>query len=154
MATGATAPRAAGEAGERLQLRLQLDVEAENALVEPEAHLGQRLADAGKDDPFARHPGRPRAPELAFADDVHPGAEIGERLEHGLVRIGFHRVADEGVLAGERGLEHREMPFDRGAGIAIERRVDLARDRRQIDVLGAQSAVAIGKMVHSAKAPI
>ncbi len=132
-ADGDRSDRAAGrgDRGERFELRLRLDVEAEDLLVEPEDHLGPRLADAGKNDSLARHARGARAPQLALADDVHAGAEPRQRREHRLIGIGLHRVADERVLPGEGGAEHLEMPLDGRARIAIERRADGAGDLRQ-----------------------
>ena len=137
-----------GDGRERLEFRLQLDVEAEDFLVEPEVHLGLRLADAGKDDPFARYARGPRPPKLPLADHVHAGPEPGECHQNRLVGIGLHRVADQRVLSGEGSAEHLEVPLDGGARIAIERRADLASDRGQSHVLGAQHAVAISEVMH------
>ncbi len=132
-----------------LQFRLRFDVEAQDVLLEPEAHLGQRLADAGKDDALARHARRPRPPQLPLADDVHACAESRQRRQHRLVRIGLHRIEEQRVLAGERASERLEIPLDRGARIAIEGRSDVIGDRRQSDVLGVKRAVAVGKRMHS-----
>ena len=61
---------------QRAQLRLALDVEAEDALLERVRHLLARLADAGEDDLGCRHAGGERATQLALGDDVHAGAEL------------------------------------------------------------------------------
>ena len=149
MAIGATAPQAHRRARQRLELRLRFDVEAEDVFLEPEVHLAQRLADAGKDDPLARHARRPRPPQFPLADDVHSGAEPRQRRQHRLIRIGLHRVEKKRVLAGERVAERVEMLLDRRVRIAIEGRSDGFGDRRQSDVLGVKSAVAIGEGRHA-----
>ena len=128
-----------GDRRQRLELGLGFDIEAEDVLVEPEGHLGPGLADAGEDDPVAGHAGGAGAAELALADHVHAGAEVGERLDDRLVRVGLHRIGDERALPGEGRAEHLEVPLDGGARIAVERRADRAGDLRQGDVLGGST---------------
>ena len=79
MAIGATSPRLDRHAGQRLELRLRFDVEAEDFLAEPEVHLGQGLADPGEDDPLSGNARRARPPQFSFADHVHAGAELSKR---------------------------------------------------------------------------
>ena len=47
--------------GEKFQLRLQFNVDAENALLDGKRELALGLADAGEHDLFRRDAGRPRA---------------------------------------------------------------------------------------------
>ena len=87
MAIRATAPAAYEAARDSAsELRLRLDIEAEDVLVEPEVHLGQRFADAREDDALSRHARRPSASQFALADHVHARAELGQRRQHRLVR--------------------------------------------------------------------
>ena len=97
-----------GDLGERLELRLGFDVEAENVLLERQRHFGAGLADAGKDDLVGGRAGGARAPQFALGDDVHPRAEPRQGRQHRLVGIGLHRVADERLAIGEGGAENRE----------------------------------------------
>ena len=134
--------------GERLQLRLGFDVEAEDVFVEPQRHLGAGLADAGKNDLVGGHAGGAGAAQFALGDDVHARAQTRQGREHRLVGVGLHRVADERRAIGEGGGEDFEVSLDGGAGIAIERRADLVGDSLEIDFLGMQRAAAIGEIVH------
>ncbi len=75
MAIDAVLPMRYGNLAQRNKLRLAFDVEAEDALFKRIGHLTARLADTRKDDLGRRHAGSSRAPELAFRDDIHAGAE-------------------------------------------------------------------------------
>ena len=79
---------------------------------------------------------------------VGAGAELGQRLDHRLVGIRLHGVADERVHVGEGAGEHLVVALQRRGRIAIERRADRLREIDEIDRLGVQDAVAIGEMVH------
>ncbi len=63
-----------------------------------------------------RDAGRQRAPQLAFRDDVGAGAQLGQRLQHRLVGIGLHRIADHRVEVGEGVAEHAVVPLS----VAVE----------------------------------
>ena len=78
-----------------------------------------------------RDAGGQRAAQLAFRDHVGAGAELGQRLQHRLVGIGLHGVADQRVEPGERLGKHGEMARQRRRRIAVERRADRGGDRRQ-----------------------
>ena len=67
----------------------------DNALLQAKGHFAGGLADAGKDDLAAGNAGGQGAAQLAFGDHIHAGAEIGHGLDHGLVGIGLHGIADE-----------------------------------------------------------
>ncbi len=92
--------------------------------------------------------GRARTPELASRHHIGSGAEIGERLDHGLVGIRLHRVADERLHVGEGVREYLVMPFERRGRVAIERGADRLRKIDEVDRFGVQHAVAVGEMVH------
>ncbi len=59
-------PARSGDLGERLQLGLGFDVEAEDVLIERQRHFGAGLADPGKDDLVAGHAGGAGAAQLAL----------------------------------------------------------------------------------------
>ena len=76
-----------GDRGEQFELRLGLDVDAEDALVDRERQLARGLADAGEHDLVRRDAGGARAPQLASGDHVGAGAEPRQRRDHRLVGI-------------------------------------------------------------------
>jgi hypothetical protein len=53
-----------------------------------------------------RDAGGQRAAQFAFRNHVDAGSEFGQRLQHGLVGIGLHRVADHRVDIGEGARKH------------------------------------------------
>ena len=114
------APRR-GDLRDALQLGLGFDVETENAIVERQRDFALGLADAGKSDALAGNLRRLGAAQFAFRNDVHAGAETGEQGQHGLVRIGLHRIADERVEIAHRLRKDGEMAADRRGAVAIER---------------------------------
>ena len=144
----AVRPFAGRDRGQQFELRLRLDVDAEDALVDRERELARGLADAGEHDLVGRDAGGAGALELALGDDVGAGAEPRQGLDHGLVGIRLHRVADERRHVGEGAGEHPVVPLERRGRIAIERRADRAAQVDEIDRLGVQHAVAIVEMVH------
>ena len=117
--------------GQQLELRLGLHVDAEDALVDRERELARGLADAREHDLVRRNAGRAGALELALRDHVGAGAEPGQRLDHRLVRVRLHGVADQRAHIREGMREHLVVPLERGGGIAIERRADRRRQRRR-----------------------
>jgi hypothetical protein len=147
---GAVLPMEDATADRSLEFRLAFDVELADAALQREAHFLGGLADAGKDDALARHAGGLRAEVFAARDHVHPRAEPGEMGQDRLVRVRFHREADEVVETAQRLFEQAEVAGQRGAGIDVERRADLRRDLRQRHVLGMQDAVPVEEMVHLA----
>ena len=87
--------------GQELKLRLGFDVDAEDALIDRKRELARSLADAGKHDLVRRNAGEPRTLELALRHNVGAGAKARECLDHGLIRVRLHGVADEGGHARE-----------------------------------------------------
>ena len=147
-ATSTVRPLAAAISEMSGDLRLRLDVEAEDAGVDGEGDLARRLADAGKDDPFRRAAGGERPAELALRDHVAPRPLGDEGADHRLVGVRLHGVADQRVEAGE-GLAEDAVVADEGGGrIAVERRADRRRDVRQGHVLGVEHAVAVVEVIH------
>ena len=145
-------PLARGDRRQQLELGLGFDVDAEDAFIDGERELGRRLADAGEHDLVRRDAGGARALELASRYHVGAGAEIGQRLDHRLVGVRLHGVADERLHVGEGVGEHLVMPLQRRGRIAIERGADRLREINEIDRLGVQHAVAIGEMMHGGPA--
>ncbi len=144
-----SAPLAHGERRDERELRLGLDIDAEDPFVEGERELGRGLADAGEHDLAGSDTGGARALELAARDHVRTGAERGQRLDHRLVGVRLHGVADQRVDIGEGAGEHLVVTAQRGGRIAIERGADGRRELDEIDRLGVQHAVAIGEMMHA-----
>ena len=136
-----------------LELGLALDVEAVDAELEGAAHLGVGLGDAREDDLVRRNAGGDGALELAARDHVGAGALGGEHLQHGLVGVGLHRIGEQRLDAVEGLAHHPHVAAQRCRRIAVERRADLGREVRQVDVLGVHQAVAILEMVDQLGAP-
>ena len=59
--------------------------------------------------------------KLAFRHDVDASPQSPKRFEHGLVRIGFHRIANQRIDILERCGEDLVVPFERCCGIDIAR---------------------------------
>ena len=142
-------PLRRGDPRQHRQFGLRLDVEAEDVLVERQRQLGLGLADAGKRDPLARHAGGAGAAQLALRHDVHAGALARQRGQDGLVGIGFDRVADERVEAGEGLREDPVVPDQRRRRVAVERRADPIGKCGEVDVFCVEDAVPQSEMVHS-----
>ena len=86
-----------------LQLRLGFDVEAENAVVERQGDFPLGLADAGEGDALAAERSAARARRNSPSDTTSmPAPRPREQGQHGLIRIGFHRIADERVEIAQR----------------------------------------------------
>ena len=83
------APLAAGDRGQQFELRLGLDIDAEDAFVDRERELARGLADAGEHDLVGRDAGRACALELAFGDDVGAGAELRQRRTTAWLEFAF-----------------------------------------------------------------
>ncbi len=136
------------------KLWLGLHVEGEDAGVEREGHLLLGLADAGEGDALGRHVHGKGAAKLALGDDIHAGAELGERRQHAEIRVGLNRVTDERVGVRGKGLgEHPVMTLESRGRIAIERGADGGREIAQVDLLGVKHvcvrhAAPVGEMVH------
>ena len=131
-------PAATARAREELEFRLGFDVEAVDAGGQREVHLARRLADAGEHDLLGRDAGGQRAAQFAFRDHVRAGAEAGQRLQHGLVGIGLHRVADQRVDVGEGLGKDLVMALQRRRRIAIEGRADGLGDFGDRHVFGVK----------------
>ncbi len=131
-----------------IELGGAFDIEAENAFLQRVGHLCACLADAGENDAISWNTGGASAAQFAFGDDVHAGAEAGERGENGLVRVGLHGEANEMILIGEGLREDLEVTLDGGTRIAIERRADFCGDGANIDAFGVEGSVAVGEMMH------
>ena len=121
-----------------------------NAGGDRKLELGRGLADTGKQDLVRRNAGCERAMQFAAGHHVGAGAELGKRLQHRLVGVRLHRIADDRLDIGEGVGKHAVVTFERRRRIAIERRAYRARQRAEVDRLGVQFAVAIIEVVHGA----
>src|ERR1700739_2734309 len=83
--------------------------------------LGSGLAAPGKDDPLWRDAGDEGSAQLAFGDNICSSPEFGKMPEHGEVRVGFYRVADERVLGDESLGKAPVQCGEASRGIEIER---------------------------------
>ena len=144
------APHSLGDRdlGQRLELGLGFHVEAQDAAVEREGHLAPGLADAREHDPLAGTPAASARRNSPSETMSMPAPSSPSVLQHRLVGIRLHGVADEGIPVGEGFGEDPVMPLERRGRIAIERRADLFGDPAQVDALGMQHAVAIGEVMH------
>ncbi|MNR98469.1 hypothetical protein D3C72_296750 [compost metagenome] len=133
---------------EDFQFRFGFDVETVDAGFQREVHFADRLADAGKHDAVGRNAGRQRAAQFAARNDIDTGAKAAECLQHGLVGIGLHGVADHGVDIGKRCGEDLVMALQRCRRIDVERGSNSLGDVANVDVFGVQHAVDILEMVH------
>ena len=120
-----------------------MDVEVERL-----RQLGFGLADAGKGDSAARYAGCLGAAQLATRDDIHSGAEASEELQHRLIGVRLHGVADERIERRKTARECAVLGRHGGPGVAIERRPDLGRDGSQSDVFGVERAVPVSERRH------
>ena len=107
-----------------LELGVALDVEA--AGCRRRAHGASRRASCRRPRRRPRRiaAGRQHALELAARDDVEAAAGARERLQHGQVGVGLHRVADQVVAPGERALVGGERRQHGAARIDVQRRAD------------------------------
>jgi hypothetical protein len=139
---------AAGHRVQAVQFRDRFDVEAQDAFLEREAHLGFGLADAREDGLARVAAGCDHAQQFAAGDDVEAGAFARQQVEDGEVRIGLHRVADEGVAAFTRVAVGGEVLQQGRLRIDIGRRAEFLGNAGQWGALGVQDAVLVRKMRH------
>ncbi len=150
----AVVPRAHATSLKRAQLGLGLDIEAENAGIEREGHLGSRLADAGEHDLLRRNASGQRAVDFALGDHVRAGAKPRQRADDRKVGVRLDGIAHERVHERESVGEDAVMALDGGGGIAIEGRADGARYCVERNVLGMQHAVPVIEVMHSSESPV
>ena len=136
------------EPRQQFELRLGLDVDAEDVGASAARSSASVLPTPENRILFGGNAGRQRALQLAAGHHVGAGAELCQRAQHRLVGIRLHGVADQRLLAGEGFGEHAVVALQRRGRIAIERRADGIRQFGQIDRLGVQHAVAIVEMIH------
>src|SRR6516162_9996462 len=117
-------PLASRNRREELELRLRLDIDAQDAGIDRSGEFGRALPDAGEHDPVGRNAGGERALEFSARHNVGPGTEPRQGGDHGLIGVGLHGVANERAHVGERVAENPIVALKRGGGIAVERRAD------------------------------
>ena len=135
-------PLVARDPGQRLHLGQRLDVELKDAGLEPERHLGRRLADPGEDDLLRGHAGGQRPAQLALRDHVGAGAAARQRAHDRQVGVRLERVADGRGQAGKRAREGVVGLLQRPRAVAVERRAEVSRQLVERHLLGVQPAVA------------
>ena len=139
---------ACSDCGDRFELRLGFDVEAEDVRIERQRDFPRRLADAREGDARTRHAGRNGATQLSFGHDIHAGAELRQCLQHGLVRIRLHGVADQRLHIGKGLREDLIMAGQGRRRIAVEGRADLAGESGEIDPFGMERAAPVIEVMH------
>ena len=75
---------------------------------------------------LGRNAGGKRAAQFALRDDIDAGAEAAQRLQHRLVRIGLHRIADHASPVGEGFRKDAVMALQRRGGIDSRKGVPTA----------------------------
>ena len=135
--------------GHGAQLVLGLHVERVDAFIQRVGDLLARLADTGKHDALRRNARCPGAPQLAFRNHIHAGAQGTEGAQHRQIGIGFDGEADQRVAALEGIGEHTVVALQRGGRIAIKWRAHRRRECGKADIFGVQDAGPVGKMMHS-----
>ena len=118
---------AGGDLRQQIEFGFGFDIDAENAFVDRQRQFARRLAQTGEHDLVRRNAGGARALQLAFRHHIRAGAELGQRLDDGLVGIRLHGVANQRIDIGESAGEHFVVPLQRRGRIAIERRADACR---------------------------
>ena len=143
-----------GHAGDRVELGLALDVEHQDAGLQPGPDLLVGLAHAGEHGLVRRTAGQADAVQLAGRDDVEPAAVLGHHLEDAQVRVGLHRVAHQGVDLGVRGLERFERPQDRRLAVDVQRRAEPLGQLGRRHVLAVQLSVAVVEGFHGSSGSV
>ena len=127
---------------------LGFHIELMDAHLKRIAHFLPLFADTGKDDFFRRNARLDRAAQLPFRDHISARAKTGKGADHGLIGVGFQRIADQRIRAIKRAGEYLVMAFQRRGGIAIKGRAHLFGNAAKGNFFGVQLAVLKGKMVH------
>ena len=130
-----------------LKFRFALDIELIDARFEPEPHFAFGFADARKYDSVRGNARYQRFLQFAARHDVGAGTQISQGPQHCQIAVGFDRIGDQRVF-GQRLDEDAVMALQRRRRIAIKRRADARRQRRQFDVFGMECAVSVMKVVH------
>ena len=113
---GARVPMLAATSARRSSSAAGFHVEAADAGVQGEAHLGGGLADAGEDHLASIAAGGQHAGQFAAGDDVEAGAQLGEYRQHAKAGVGLDRVA------------HQRLAQAEGALVGVEAWVSAARE--------------------------
>ncbi len=131
-----------------VQLGNRFDVEAQDAVLEREAHFIGALAHARKNHLVRIAAGSDHAQQFTARDDVETGAFARQQVQDGQVGIGLHRVADQRVAPGAGVGKGVEVLQQRGLGIDIGRGAELFGDAGQGRAFGVQHAVQVKEVRH------
>jgi len=138
----------AGDVVDAGELRLALDVEGEDPVLQGELDLALGLADAGKHARADRGPGREHAADLAAAHQIEARAEVREMAEDRDVRVGLHRVAELRIQAGEPALQPLEIILHRRGTVDVGGRAVELRNRGDVDGFAVEIGAGIVEVVH------
>src|SRR5262249_13668223 len=133
--------------GKERKLRLRFHIDAEYAFIDRERELTRGLADAGEHDLLGRYAGRPCALEFTLRNDIGAGAERSQRLDHRLVRVRLHGVANQRGHIREGAGKYPVMTLERCGRIAVERGSYRVRGRHGMARLGVHDPVAISEVM-------
>ena len=139
------------DAVDTFQFRFALDVERINAAAQREFDFLFGLADTGEGAFLRRTARRNNPAEFAFAHDVESAAEVGERAQHGEIRVCLDGVADEVVEREQRGAKFSEMVGQRSLRIDIERRAEFFGERFHGNALAVKPPSHVMEIVHGAQ---
>ena len=99
---------------QHLHLGFGFDVELPDAALKREPDFRDGLAHTREHDLVTRYACRLGAEVFPGGHDIHPRTRLRQCLQHRLVRIRFHRVADQMVHPIERIIERLEVTQKRG----------------------------------------
>ena len=145
---GRARAHAGGHLGEAVEFGGGFHVEAADAGVQGEAHLGGGLADAGEDHLASIAAGGQHAGQFAAGDDVEAGAQLGEYRQHAKAGVGLDGVAHQRLAQAEGALVGVEGLGQRGAGIDVGGGAELGGDVCEGDPFKGQAGGAGGKRRH------
>jgi hypothetical protein len=139
----------AGDPADEGDLGLALGVEGIDALLQTQLDLGTGFADTGESALARIAAGLLDAEEFPARDDVEARAFLREQVEHGQVRIGLGRVADETVELGpHRAGEAAVVVEDRARAVDVERSAVLGGKGREVDAFAVKRAVLVVEGMH------
>ncbi len=123
-----------------------------NARFKREPHLGNGFAHAGKHDARRRNARSQRLVQFAAGYDIGARAQPCQRPQYREIAVGLYGISDQSI--GRKGIcKDAVMAFERRGRIDIDRRADVLRQRRKIDIFGAEPPCAIREMIHREMGP-
>ena len=140
--------RCAGHLVDEFQLRLGLDVERINTLLESVFDFLPRLTHPGEGAIMGASARLEHAEQLAARHNVEARPLAGQQFKHGEVGVCLHGEAHTVIQTGKRLIETPVVLADRLRAVNVERSAVFGRQAVQRHALAIQLAVAVGKLVH------